>query len=301
MKRSKRLFSYLTALILLLSLNETLKTEEIGLLYISKYKINNPKKLKQYLSSEINKNPETETFKFSIPINDLCSEEDANFIINSNLGIGEMPIIKNTRDIQFKISQCLPDQYIISDIFGHRRDINSYEFIIEKIENVPYIIVEFAWRGYLNMVDLTLKKNPNVINKYGKLPQNKITALYWAIFMNNSEMVKLLLKYRANPNLQYYHGLTPLHIAIKNQNIDMVKLLLEHGANPKIKNKKGQNALEYAKKLKNSNLINILENSEDYIRLLELEKINLDYYKEELNKSAAKILTEMSHDLTFFN
>jgi ankyrin repeat protein len=57
------------------------------------------------------------------------------------------------------------------------------------------------------------------------------TPLYVACAENQTKIVKLLLKYSANPNILSLWGESPLHVVCKNGNLDIVKMLVEYGAN----------------------------------------------------------------------
>ncbi|XP_023318874.1 uncharacterized protein LOC106659706 [Trichogramma pretiosum] len=54
--------------------------------------------------------------------------------------------------------------------------------------------------------------------------------LYKNLMYNCLEMVKLLLKYGANPNVIDKEGNSPLYLAVLQYNYDVVKVLLQHGA-----------------------------------------------------------------------
>ena len=57
------------------------------------------------------------------------------------------------------------------------------------------------------------------------------TPLQWAMFTNQTNVVRLLLEYGANPNIDGPLG-TPLQVAISRGNSEMFQLLLDHGADP---------------------------------------------------------------------
>lgn len=70
--------------------------------------------------------------------------------------------------------------------------------------------------------------NPNAYDDLGETP------LIYACLDGNTEMVKLLLEYKAKPN-QYENNITcrnALHCAIYSKKVEIVKLLLDNGANP---------------------------------------------------------------------
>jgi ankyrin repeat protein len=56
------------------------------------------------------------------------------------------------------------------------------------------------------------------------------TPLYWAAIKGHTAMVQLLLKHRANANVEFFREGTMLHGAVVNGDETTVQLLLEHGA-----------------------------------------------------------------------
>lgn len=60
--------------------------------------------------------------------------------------------------------------------------------------------------------------------------KTQMTALRQAIFEGKNDVVGILLKYGANPNLILSDGISPLRIAVGNDNIEAVKLLLLKGS-----------------------------------------------------------------------
>jgi ankyrin repeat protein len=59
------------------------------------------------------------------------------------------------------------------------------------------------------------------------------------------ELVELLLKSGADPNLTLNHDQYPLFIAISNNHPESVKVLLEHGVRTDLKNSMDQTPLDY--------------------------------------------------------
>lgn len=56
------------------------------------------------------------------------------------------------------------------------------------------------------------------------------TALHWAVMFDQINVIELLLKHGANPNIQDDRGWTPLHRAVISEKYKIIKLLLAHGA-----------------------------------------------------------------------
>src|ERR1041384_614828 len=57
-----------------------------------------------------------------------------------------------------------------------------------------------------------------------------MTALHWAVYLDDLEMATLLVKAGANPSTENHYGISPLSLACLNGNTDAVELLLEAGA-----------------------------------------------------------------------
>jgi ankyrin repeat protein len=87
---------------------------------------------------------------------------------------------------------------------------------------------------------------------------NDEDALYFALLHTcNSNIVELLLTYKANPNIKYYFG-TPLMLVCVYDKDDYVTTLLSHNADPLIKNHNGDTALDVAIKYKSNKCIALL-------------------------------------------
>lgn len=70
--------------------------------------------------------------------------------------------------------------------------------------------------------------------------------LTFASARGSSDIVNLLLQYRANPNIQDAHGNTPLHNAAEHGWADIVLKLMEYKAKPNIINENGDTPLHLA-------------------------------------------------------
>ena len=93
--------------------------------------------------------------------------------------------------------------------------------------------------GHQQVVELLLKKkaDPNIQNNDGW------TALMVASQNGHQQVVELLLKEKANPNIQDNDGETALMAASEDDNQQMVKLLLKEKADPNIQDNEGWTAL----------------------------------------------------------
>jgi uncharacterized protein len=72
------------------------------------------------------------------------------------------------------------------------------------------------------------------------------TALLWATYKVDRELVRALLKAGAKPNITNNFGATPLTEAVKLGDVDLVRMLLEARAEPDSANQDGQTALMLA-------------------------------------------------------
>lgn len=69
------------------------------------------------------------------------------------------------------------------------------------------------------------------------------TALHWAVYHGNAELVEKLLRAEANPNVRNDYGSTPMGEAARVGNTDILQLLLDAGADVESPNLEDQTAL----------------------------------------------------------
>lgn len=115
-------------------------------------------------------------------------------------------------------------------------------------ENVAALLV--AYGADTNAID---KKHETPLHMAcGSTGSHKTRDRYWRI-------AELLISRGADVNAQMAHNITPLYLAIKNNRHDLVGLLLKSGANPNIGDSEGYLPLFWAKKLQNQDTIRKLE------------------------------------------
>ena len=124
--------------------------------------------------------------------------------------------------------------------------LNIFPPIEEEFNRNVYpstLLISFAKNGQLEKVVELLKKgaDPNTRDE-----DRDDTALIWAVINNHLEIVKVLLEWEADPNLQGYNGYTPLIHAASRGNLEIVKVLLEWNANPYLFDHDGNNSLLWA-------------------------------------------------------
>ena len=118
------------------------------------------------------------------------------------------------------------------------------------------------------------------------------TALIWASYNNNFDLVKLLLQQSANVNIKYNRGVNALSWAVGNHNQKMILLLLEFGAYVNHRSNSKKIALNWVIKkygrifntlIKNGSLINDIEPSKCSIEIKKRQfishKINDRFYQ----------------------
>jgi uncharacterized protein len=114
--------------------------------------------------------------------------------------------------------------------------------------NTPQVdgMTALHWAAYqddLEIVELLVRagSNVNASNRYG------VTPLSLACTNGNGAMIELLLESRADPNASLPGGETPLMTAARTGSVAAVKALLSHGASVDAKDdRRGQTALTWA-------------------------------------------------------
>ncbi len=95
------------------------------------------------------------------------------------------------------------------------------------------------------------------------------TALTWATYAVDHEMVRALLKAGAKPNVTNKYGSSPLSEAVKLLDIELVRPLLDAGANPNSPNQDNQTALMVASSLGSLDIANLLVSREANVNVVE--------------------------------
>lgn len=116
------------------------------------------------------------------------------------------------------------------------------------------VLVIASYKGQVEIVKLLLKKgaNPNLTSAEG-------SPILAAVFKGDLAIAKLLLKKKVSLTAVGRDGNSALHYAVLNKDIEMVKLLLKYKIDPLTKNSDGQTALSLAQAEKQELLIKLLE------------------------------------------
>lgn len=106
-------------------------------------------------------------------------------------------------------------------------------------------------------IDL-LKRKINVNHQDGK----GLTSLHYCAQYRNIHIAKLLLKNKADVNINDSYGNNPLWTAVLNARGDyrMAKLFIEYGADALNKNKAGRSPIDFAEQIEDTDMVKILLN-----------------------------------------
>ena len=117
--------------------------------------------------------------------------------------------------------------YIANDDVDKIKDLLQQKINLNSSTFNPPILEEAVNYGNKEVVELLLKHgaNPNIENKDGATPLYVASKSY----KNKKDIVELLLKYGADPNY-YESGRAPISAASNNGHTDIVELLLKYGA-----------------------------------------------------------------------
>jgi len=125
--------------------------------------------------------------------------------------------------------------------------------------------VPLAWGAELRVAEAAKKQDPAAIAALIKqhadvnapLPDGA-TALHWATYWDNANMVDQLIRAGAQVNASNEEGATPLYLACINRNAAIVEKLLAAGANPNAELPSGESALMTASRTGSADIVHLL-------------------------------------------
>lgn len=106
--------------------------------------------------------------------------------------------------------------------------------------------------GDIKLAEKMLKKSPKLVHE--KI-HNDISMIHFAVLEQDFPMLKLLVQYKANVNIQSIGGATPLHMAARIGLASHAKLLLDSGANIDIPDGEGYTPIMRATLLGKSDVV----------------------------------------------
>jgi ankyrin repeat protein len=118
------------------------------------------------------------------------------------------------------------------------------------------VLVESALRGNISMIKLLLVLGADV-NEFACPTSRCLTPIVAAAEANQVEAVQLLLARGANVNKRLRRGQTALMFASYHGDTEMVRVLLSSGADPNVVCE-GESALSWAKQNGHAEIVNLL-------------------------------------------
>jgi len=99
------------------------------------------------------------------------------------------------------------------------------------------------------------------VNRIG---YEECTPIMYEVYIENHENVEILIEHGADVNYQsQYDGYTSLHWASKKGYLELVKLLIKNGATPNVLNNKNQAPKDLAKENEHNNVFEYLQKVEN--------------------------------------
>lgn len=149
------------------------------------------------------------------------------------------------------------------DIFSYSRN-GETEKVLECISQKADTVNALNEHGFTPLIIAVYRNQSEVAKillKNGAEPDynsQEGSALVAVCYKGNLELAELLLEYGADINATGANGVTSLIFAAQSRNVELVKLLLDHNAKASIKDTSGNTAFDYAKNSENKVLIELL-------------------------------------------
>lgn len=113
-----------------------------------------------------------------------------------------------------------------------------------------------AFDGYKEIVEILLKNgaNPNVFDDMGTAP------IHGSARTNRAEIIQLLIDAKADVNIKHKaNDETPLHYAAEYNSLEAAQVLLKNGADKTAKTQSGKTPYDLAKEKQSDKVINLLK------------------------------------------
>ena len=141
------------------------------------------------------------------------------------------------------------------DVVDALLEANADPNICDEYDNFPLMVA--SEKSHVQIVTKLLLQENTDINKRGNIGW---TALFYACFNGNEDVVDVLLDANADPNICASLGWSPLIMASHWGYSQIVQKLLNHNADISKKNDDGDTALSIARFRKRDEVVAILEN-----------------------------------------
>lgn len=136
---------------------------------------------------------------------------------------------------------------------------NFEKSIKHKIKNLPKreIGMRFGVSTIFDVLDKRINNDPRLIKLLDEGHVNdrngEWAPIIAAVMWSDVNLVKLLLKYKPELNI-FFGSNTLIHLAVERNDLEIIKLLLKAGAYPNIKNNKGKTPIDIATEGLNSDM-----------------------------------------------
>ena len=114
-------------------------------------------------------------------------------------------------------------------------------------DNFTPIITALIHGPHFDIIEKLLKEGAAINSR----TKRDLTFLHFATMYGLKSLCTLSIVYKADLNAASRSKITPLHYAVHGNDLEIVQILLRNGANPNVKDKDGDSLIEYALKKKN--------------------------------------------------
>jgi uncharacterized protein len=195
-------------------------------------------------------------------INNEIEEGITPLIVAANSG--NLEVVKVLVELGANVNQICDDGTTPLSCAIDSGNINLLNYIspLVSLEIKKILLLNYIFDEQSEVVELLIQTGIDVdaCREKGMTHENGRTALILAISEQYLEIVKILIRAGASPNLcDEDSSDSPLIYAVRKQNIEIVSLLLQSGANTSYKNFRGETAFSIAQALNNSKIIAALQ------------------------------------------
>ena len=160
------------------------------------------------------------------------------------------------------------------------KNINAVKLLMKYGSN-PNMIDKNGYNAlHFATYSRSLEICKHVVKTIGNINARCITGetpLHIACNLQLTDIVRLLIEYNANVDLQdYSNEVSPLHYSVHLNNTELVGLLLKHGAHPNIQDVVGNTALHYAILDNAFEIFMMLTNSDATKNIINMNLWNID-------------------------
>lgn len=147
---------------------------------------------------------------------------------------------------------------------------NAKKYIKERKKIEPWMVSQSIMLGYIGVLKVLLEEGKypiNTIETDQKRSKIYYAPLHYAVIDEKSEIVKYLLKKKADINIKSvspiaeFNNLTPLHLACAGNKPKIMKLLLKKGADIKVKDGNNKTPLDLIPVNNKEEILKVIKNT----------------------------------------